>query len=72
MQSNFEAMTVAELKNYALSHRQEVEPLRELYRRRIPDAEVVWFQAPQTPEEEEQQIKVIQQVIMNQGLTKNF
>ena len=72
MQSNFEAMTVAELKSYALSHRNEVEPLRELYRRRTPDGEAVWFQAPQTPEEEEQQIKVIQEVIMNQGLTKNF
>jgi hypothetical protein len=46
--------------------------LLELYRRSTPDAEAVWFQAPQTPEEEEQQIKVIQQVIMNQGLTKNF
>jgi hypothetical protein len=72
MQSNFEMMTVAELKNYALSHRHEVGPLRELYRRRTPDAEAIWFQASQTPEEEEQQIKVIQQVTMNKGLTKNF
>ena len=72
MQSNFEMMTVAELKSYALSHRNEVEPLRELYRRRTPDAEAVWFQAPQTSEEEEQQVKVIQEVIMDQRLTKNL
>jgi hypothetical protein len=72
MQSNFEAMTVTELKSYTLSHRHEVEPLRELYRRRTPDAEAVWFQAPQTSEEEEQQVKVIQEVIMDQRLTKNL
>lgn len=72
MQSNFEAMTVAELKSYALSHRNEVEPLRELYRRRTPDAEAVWFQAPQTIEEQEWQMNLIQEVITNKGLTKNL
>jgi hypothetical protein len=72
MRSHFEMMTVAELKSYALSHRDEVEPLRELYRRRTPDAEAVWFQAPQTTEEQEQQINLIQQVIRNKGLTKNL
>ena len=72
MQSNFEAMTVAELKSYALSHRNEIEPLRELYRRRTPDAEAVWFQAPQTTEEQERQMNLIQEVIRNKGLTKNL
>jgi hypothetical protein len=65
-------MTVAELKAYALSHRDEVEPLRELYRRRTPDAEAVWFQAPQTIEEQEWQMNLIQEVITNKGLTKNL
>ena len=72
MQSNFEAMTVAELKSYALSHRNEVEPLRELYRRRTPDADAIWFQAPQTIEEQERQMNLIQRVITNRGLTKNL
>ena len=72
MQSNFEMMTVAELKNYALSHRHEVEPLRELYRRRTPDADAIWFQAPQTIEEQERQMNLIQRVITNRGLTKNL
>ena len=72
MQSNFEAMTVAELKSYALSHRHEVEPLRELYRRRTPDADAIWFQAPQTIEEQERQMNLIQRVITNRGLTKNL
>ncbi|MGL5036051.1 MAG: DUF6887 family protein [Microcystaceae cyanobacterium] len=72
MRSHFEMMTVAELKSYALSHRHEIEPLRELYRRRTPDAEAVWFQAPQTIEEQERQMNLIQQVITNKRLTKNL
>lgn len=40
MQPNFETMTNAELIAYALAHREQIEPLRVLYQRRIPDAEV--------------------------------
>jgi hypothetical protein len=47
-------------------------PLRELYRRRTPDAEAVWFKVPQIIEEQEQQMNLIQQVITNKGLTKNL
>jgi hypothetical protein len=54
MQPNFETMTICELKAYALAHRDEVEPLREIYRRRTPDAEAVWYRLPETQEEEEQ------------------
>jgi hypothetical protein len=54
MQPNFETMTNAELKAYALAHRDEIEPLREIYRRRTPDAEAVWYRLPGTKEEEEQ------------------
>jgi len=43
MPADFESMTSAELITYALSHRQEVEPLRVLYRRRQPDSEVTWY-----------------------------
>ena len=43
MPADFEAMTSAELIAYALSHRQEVEPLRVLYRRRQPDSEVTGY-----------------------------
>jgi hypothetical protein len=68
MQANFETMTIAELKAYALSHREEIEPLRELYRRCTPDSEVVWFKAPQTKEDEEQQMALLQKVIAKKKL----
>jgi hypothetical protein len=63
MQPNFETMTTAELKAYALAHRDEVEPLREIYRRRTPDTEAVWFRLPETKEEEEQQLQQFQQML---------
>jgi hypothetical protein len=63
MQPNFEAMTNRELKAYALTHRNEVEPLRELYRRRTPDSEVVWFKLPQTKDEEQQQFEQFKQML---------
>lgn len=56
-------MTTAELKAYALAHRDEVEPLREIYRRRTPDTEAVWFRLPETKEEEEQQLQQFQQML---------
>jgi hypothetical protein len=43
MQPNFEKMTNAELRAYALAHRDDVEPLRVLYRRRTPDSEATWY-----------------------------
>ena len=43
MQPSFEAMPTSELKKYALAHRDEVEPLQELYRRRTPDENTTWF-----------------------------
>ncbi len=43
MQPNFEKMTNAELKAYALAHRDDVEPLRVLYSRRTPDLEATWY-----------------------------
>jgi hypothetical protein len=43
MQPNFEAMTSKELIAYALTHREDVEPLRILYNRRTPDEEATWY-----------------------------
>jgi hypothetical protein len=46
----------------ALAHRDEIEPLREIYRRRIPDAEAVWYRLTETKEDEEQ-IQQFQQLL---------
>jgi hypothetical protein len=54
MHPNFEKMTTYELKAYALAHRDEIEPLREIYRRRTSDAEAIWYRLPETKEDEEQ------------------
>ncbi|MDF5730736.1 MAG: hypothetical protein PUP92_22635 [Rhizonema sp. PD38] len=43
MQPNYEKMTNKELIAYALSHRDDVEPLRVLYSRRTPDSEATWY-----------------------------
>jgi hypothetical protein len=43
MQPNFEEMTNAELRAYALAHRDDIEPLRVLYSRRSPDSEATWY-----------------------------
>ena len=63
MQPNFEIMPTSELKKYALSHRGEVEPLRELYRRRTPDEEAIWFKLPTTQEEEQKQFELFKKMI---------
>lgn len=63
MQPNFEAMTNEELRAYALAHRDELEPLRVLYKRRTPDSEAIWFHLPETPEEEQQQFELFKQMV---------
>jgi hypothetical protein len=63
MHLKFETMTISELKAYALAHRDEVEPLREIYRRSTPDSEAVWYRLPETKEEEEQQLQQFQQIL---------
>ena len=50
MRPNFEEMTSAELRAYALAHRDDVEPLRILYSRRSPDSEATWYGPMCTPE----------------------
>ncbi len=63
MQPNFKAMSTTELKRYALKYRNEVEPLRELYRRRTPDSEATWFKLPTSKEEEKQQFELFKKMI---------
>ena len=63
MQTNFEAMSTSELKKYALAHRNEVEPLRELYRRRTPDESATWFKLPRTDEESKQQFELFKKMV---------
>lgn len=50
MRPNFKEMTSAELRAYALAHRDDVEPLRVLYGRRSPDSEATWYGPMCTPE----------------------
>lgn len=63
MHLKFEKMTISELRVYALAHRDEIEPLREIYCHRTPDAEAVWFRLPETKEEEKQQLQQFQQML---------
>ena len=63
MQPNFKTMSNVELKRYALAHRGEVEPLRELYHRRTPDEEAIWFKLPTSKEEEQQQFDLFKKMI---------
>jgi hypothetical protein len=63
MQPNFEAMSALELTRYALTHRDEVEPLRELYRRRTPDDEATWFEPPKDKEEEQKQFELFKRMV---------
>lgn len=71
MQPNFEAMTNTELKTYALTHRNEIEPLRELYCRRTPDSEAVWFKLPETKDEELQQFEQFKQMLSEREPSKD-
>ncbi len=63
MQPNFEKMTNAELRAYAVAHREDVEPLRVLYRRRTPDSEAIWFHPPKDKEEEQQQFDIFKRMV---------
>ncbi len=55
MKSNFEEMTNAELRDYALKHRfhDDVDALRVLFSRRKLDSETIVFYPPKSEEEQE-------------------
>lgn len=59
MRPKFETMTDAELRAYALAHRDEIESLRVLFSRRSPDSEAILFTPPQSEAEWQQQLAVI-------------
>ncbi len=71
MRPNFEKMTNKELREYALTHRDEIEPLRVLYRRRTPDSEAIWFHPPKTKEEEQQQFELFKRIVEEKEGKKN-
>lgn len=51
MKPDLTNMSRKELKNYVLTHRNDLEALHALYERRSPDSEAVWFKAPTTLED---------------------
>jgi hypothetical protein len=63
MKPNFEEMTNKELREYALAHREDIEPLRILFNRRSPDSEAMLFYPPQTQEKEQQQFELFQKIV---------
>lgn len=63
MQPNFKQMSTSDLKKYILAHRNEIEPLHELYERRSPDNQATWFAPPQTKEEETAELEQLKRMI---------
>ncbi|BBD56693.1 DUF6887 family protein [Planktothrix agardhii] len=65
MISDFEKMTNAELKAYALEHRgeEDVEALRVLFRRRKPYAQDLTFYPAKNQQEKQEQIERFKQII---------
>ncbi|NJM47245.1 MAG: hypothetical protein HC860_14720 [Alkalinema sp. RU_4_3] len=59
MKPNYSEMSWAELKAYALKHRDDTEALDAMYDRRSPDSEATWFSPPTTFEEWETQAKAL-------------
>lgn len=63
MKPNFDEMSKAELKAYVLTHREDDEAIRALFRRRSPDSEAIVFHPPKTKEEEEKQFELFKQIV---------
>lgn len=64
MKPNFEEMTNAELRDYALKHRSDdVGALRVLFSRRKPDSETIVFYPPKSKEEEQEQFELFQRIL---------
>ncbi len=65
MQPDFAKMSRQELIDYALTHRDEIEPLRVLYDRRTPDDRATIYPAPCTPEgiPIEENLKIMEEAI---------
>ena len=65
MTPKIEQMTNQELIKYALTHRDNKEPLRVLYSRRTPDEEATWYGPMITSEGQpiEENVQIAQEAI---------
>lgn len=65
MKPNFEEMTNAQLRAYALEHRAEedVEALRLLFSRLKSDSQAIKFDLPKTQEEEQEQFELFKRLV---------
>ena len=65
MKPNFEEMTNAELRDYALKHRSDddVDALRVLFSRRKPDSETIVFYPPKSKQEEQEQFDLFERIL---------
>ncbi|MGG6266909.1 DUF6887 family protein [Leptolyngbya sp. AN03gr2] len=70
MKPNFEVMTTRELKDYVLTHREDLDAIDALVSRRSPDSEAILFDPPKSVEEVQQQFERYQQ-LMNDQEQKN-
>lgn len=72
MKPNFEAMTNAELRAYALEHRDEdIEALRVLFSRRKPDSQKAISHPPKTKQEEQEQFELFKRIVEEKEGQKN-
>ena len=74
MKPNFESMTNAELKAYALAHRSgedDLEALRLLFNRCKPNSETIIFHPPKTKEEDKQQFELFKQIVEEKTRSKD-
>lgn len=65
MKPNFEGMTNAQLRAYALEHRSDVdiEALRVLFGRLRSNSQAVRFNVPKNQEEEQEQFELFKRLI---------
>lgn len=65
MKPNFEEMTNAQLRAYALEHRTEedIEALRLLFSRLKSDSQAIKFDSPKTQEEEQEQFELFKRLV---------
>ncbi|MFM6452354.1 MAG: DUF6887 family protein [Planktothrix sp.] len=73
MTSDFEKMTNAELRTYALKHRgkEDIEALRVLFRRRKPYIKNLTFYPAKNSAEKQEQFERFKQIIEEKQSQKN-
>ncbi|MCL1470437.1 DUF6887 family protein [Argonema antarcticum] len=63
MKPQFEQMTRKELREYVLTHRDDLEALDALVNRRSPDSKAIMFHPPKTKEEEQEQFELFKRIV---------